>query len=242
MAIYFSVDKTSGSLEGVIKVTPLTTFKGRGPVSNTVIVKSKDDPTIMGSSICTKVNALSKGIVVIQGSPSSDLSGFTDMTLTENGGLEIPNTPYYVKFSVSETNAKKIYVGTTPIFLATRIGGQYIQADGTMGVNQVNIAGNINNSMVVIPNDPGLTSEFPCEIIVGFPANQIADIREITFPLKVVGSTDSEQITIFGGIISQAPASPTMLVSPEELLWGADDMTTKEITVVSNDEWDVYIV
>lgn len=242
MAVYFSVDKTSGNMEGTIRVTPLTTFKGRGPVSNTVIVKSKDDPTIMGSTICTKINPLSRGIVVVQGAASPNPSVFEDVETTEEGNVVIPNTSYYLKFAVSETNAKKIYVGVIPEYLSIRIGSQYIQTDGTMGVNQSNIATSIVGNMVIIPNDPGLSAEFPCEITVGFSANQIADTREIALTLMAVGSTDSERLPIYDGKVSQSPASPTLMLSPESLTWGADDMATKEITIISNDEWDVYIV
>lgn len=239
MATYFSVDKTSGNGNNTVAVTPLASFKGRGPVTNTVVITSDDDSQVKGSSTCTKTNALSKGTVTIKGA-SSTTGSFSTVT-PNSGNINISNTAYYLQFGISATNAKKIYVGLTPSYLSIKIGTKYIQTDDTLGDNQVDIKSKLSSNMVSVPNDPGLTSEFACEIIVGFAANPNAATKTVALNVSLVGSTDNDKNAVFDGNVVQAAASPTLTVTPETLTWNNTESGAKSITVKSNDDWNVTI-
>lgn len=239
MAVYFSVNKSSGKGNNTVSITPLSSFKGRGPVTNTVVVTSQDSTSVKGSVTCSKTNALSKGTVATKGATSA--TGTFSAVTPSSDNISIPNTAYYLQFTVSATNAKKIYVGLTPTYLSIKIGSQFIQTDGSLGTNQVDIKSKLSSNMVSVPNDPGLTGEFACEVIVGFAAQTMAETKTVALNVSLVGSTDTDKNALFSGNVVQAAASPTMSVSPTSLSWGNAETAAKNITVTSNDNWTVAI-
>lgn len=239
MATYFSVNKQNGKGNDTVAITPLATFKGRGPVTNTVVISSQDNPTVKGSVTCTKTNALSKGAVTTKGAASS--AGEFTVVSTETDKINIPNTAYYLQFAVAATNAKKIYVGLTPSYLSIKIGTKYIQTDNTLDNNQVDVTSKLSSNMVSVPNDPGLTGEFACEIIIGFAANPDAETKTVALNVSVVGSTDSDKNAVFNGNVVQAAADPTLTVTPTTLTWGNTETAAKDVQVKSNDDWTVAI-
>ena len=241
MATYFSVNKSKGNGNDTISITPLESFKGRGPVTNTVVVTSDDDPNVKGSVVCVNTSALSKiGVNVLQ---STSATGSFSQATINGGNIDIPNTAYYLKFTVSATNAKKIYVGTMPSYLSIKIGSNFIQANGTLATNQVDIKSLLssNGNAIPVPNDPGLTGEFSCEIVVGFSANVMAESKSTALNVSLVGTPDTDKNAIFNGNVVQAAASPTMTVTPATLTWDSTETGAKTVTVKSNDDWNVSI-
>lgn len=239
MAVYFSIDKSTGNGNGTINVTPLSTFKGRGPVTNTLVVTSDDDSSVKGSVTCSKTNALSMGSVTTTGCASAT-GTYSAVTVSSNT-INIPNTAYFLKFAVAATNAKKISVSMTPTYLAVKVGSQWVQTDGTLGSNQVDVKGQLSSNLLTIPNDPGLTSEYALEVVVGFSAQTAAATRTYSLTLAGTGTSDSTTKNIFAGSVVQAAASPTLTVSPTSLSWGDSETSAKSVTVTSNDDWAATI-
>lgn len=241
MATYFTLDKTAGKGNGTVNVTPMATFKGRGPVTNTVVVTSQDRSTVKGSVVCSKTNALSKGTVNFYGCTSAT-GEFTAITVTDNK-IAIPNTAYYIKITVSLTNAKKIKFSSTPNYLSIKYNASYMGATGAASETQVDCKALIatNAAGIPIPGDPGVLTEFPVEIIMGYAAQTMAEPRSFTQAVHLVGSSDTELQPLFSGTINQAAAAPTLSVNPTTLTWGNTETQAKGITVTSNDDWTVTI-
>lgn len=244
MATYFSLNKTTGSGNGNFTVAPLSSFVGRGPVSQTVLVQSTDDTSVQGSVVCTKVGPHTAPIYETFTLANSATGSFGSSGITvSNQKIDIPNTASFIKASSRlKANSKYIFTGNAATYVAVSIDGKWIGANGTLVDSQTDIISLVKtNGYVAVPNDPGVETTFNVTIVLGFSANTMAATKTFTVTLGGIGTDTAADKLTADFTVTQAAAAPTMSVSPTTLNWGKDENEAKTVTVTSNDDWTVKL-
>lgn len=233
MAIYFDISKSSGTGDSTFTITPKASFVGRGPVSNTVTVKTSSNET--ATVQCSKVNAVSANNVVITG--GSSLNSITTALTPSSGILSLPNTAYYVQFALN-SNMKSIVLNALPAEVYLAVGSQWMQTDGSLGSTRANIrnnftAGGEGQYKIIVP-DPGVTNVFAAKVIVKYNANNTGAAIDNALKIYAGGTnyptTSTDKAVIFEGVARQAAgvktyANPAVTLSYPKAKANGDDIS-----------------
>lgn len=204
---YFTIDKTTGKGNNTINVTPDKSLTGRGPYTGTVTVASVDNKDLKKTVSLSKTLAVSAKSQKVSGC-STATGTFTDLTVAE-GSVSVPCTAYYVKYALT-TNAKYFDIAGKPVYLAIKVGTQWVQADGNLGTSQANCAALVASKTAVnVPGDIGSKNEYAAEIITGVAENKTEAAVTHTQTISVVGSVDTDKIQLSPTKIVQAKGAKT---------------------------------
>lgn len=204
MATYFDLSKTSGSGNGSFTVTPKAGYTGRGPVSNTITISTTGGKKATVSS--SKHFPLTRTAEAV--STSTSLTGtYTAATVTNNQ-LSVSNSATTFVKVATTINAKSIAVSGAPSNVYVKVGTQWLQTDGSLGSNSVNIG----NNRITITSDPGKAATYAAEVILQIPANASGSAKTYSLGLIYGGTnyptTDSDKFS-YSLLISQGAGTIT---------------------------------
>ncbi|MFV0585848.1 hypothetical protein [Bacteroides reticulotermitis] len=242
MGVYFDIDKTTGQGSGTIKVTPKSSFTGRGPVSETLEVIATNDATVKSSKVATRTKALTP----YKGNSTYYYSATLDGTytkLTDKGGpasgvVDVPNTAGFLKIVVPGINAGIFYIENLIIDgpeTYVKLGNKWLTAaSGVMSATRTPFLGASDGYPITLKEDLGLKASYDVEIIAKINENKWGYVQEseVYFGCDDGAAGDNFLISV---TISQAKSKSTLSLAGE-LDFGTAT-AAKDVTVTSNDKW-----